>query len=132
MDLGAWKFVSGKCICGACFKDTQRFDKNTYVSNALATPQKDITMDEVNRTLSERGKRYGPFDKHAHITQCLKEVMQRTPGSNWDLLSRDKKEALEMIAHKIGRILNGDPNYKDSWHDIQGYAKLAEDCCVEN
>lgn len=34
-----------------------------------------------------------------------------------------------MIAHKIGRILNGDPNYRDSWDDIAGYAKLAADRC---
>ena len=32
-----------------------------------------------------------------------------------------------MIFHKIGRIVNGDPNYADSWHDIAGYAKLVED-----
>jgi hypothetical protein len=29
-----------------------------------------------------------------------------------------------MIVHKIGRILNGDPNYDDSWADIAGYAQL--------
>jgi len=29
-----------------------------------------------------------------------------------------------MNAHKIGRILNGDPNWSDSWHDIAGYAQL--------
>ena len=28
---------------------------------------------------------------------------------------------------KIGRILNGDPNYHDSWHDIVGYSKLTAD-----
>lgn len=39
----------------------------------------------------------------------------------------DQVEALEMIAHKIGRIINGDPNYADSWHDIAGYAKLVAD-----
>lgn len=32
-----------------------------------------------------------------------------------------------MIAHKLGRIINGDPNYSDSWHDIAGYAKLVAD-----
>jgi hypothetical protein len=32
-----------------------------------------------------------------------------------------------MIAHKIGRILNGDPDYIDSWDDIAGYAKLVAD-----
>ena len=25
------------------------------------------------------------------------------------------------------KILNGDPNYVDNWHDIIGYAKLIED-----
>src|SRR5690606_10084595 len=28
---------------------------------------------------------------------------------------------------KIARILIGDPNYADNWHDIQGYAKLVEE-----
>lgn len=32
-----------------------------------------------------------------------------------------------MIFHKIARILNGDPNYADSWVDIAGYAKLVAD-----
>ena len=39
----------------------------------------------------------------------------------------DQKEALFMIAHKIGRIINGDPDYADSWIDIAGYAKLVGD-----
>jgi hypothetical protein len=32
-----------------------------------------------------------------------------------------------MIAHMLGRILNGDPDYADSWHDIAGYAQLVAD-----
>ena len=46
---------------------------------------------------------------------------------NWPGLTDAQREALEMVAHKIGRILNGDPNYHDSWHDIVGYAKLVAD-----
>lgn len=42
-------------------------------------------------------------------------------------LDDDMVEALEMIAHKVGRILNGDPAYSDSWVDIAGYAKLVAD-----
>ena len=38
-----------------------------------------------------------------------------------------QREGLEMIAHKISRILNGDPNYDDSWVDIAGYAQLVVD-----
>ena len=77
----------------------------------------------VDKTLQERGDRYGPFDGHARITQGIKEAMYE---GNWSNLSDSQKEALEMIAHKIGRILNGDPNYSDSWHDISGYSRLVE------
>ena len=78
----------------------------------------------INRVLAERCSRYGEFDEHAFITQSIKRAMVNSP--NWKRLSDDKKEALEMIAHKMGRILNGDPNYIDSWTDIVGYAKLVE------
>ena len=80
---------------------------------------------DVDKTLEERGKRYGKFTGHAAITQDIKSVMMGT--SKWYTLKPDQKEALDMIAHKIGRILNGDPDYHDSWHDIAGYAKLVED-----
>lgn len=82
-------------------------------------------IKEINETLNERGKRYGSFTGHAHITQNLKTTMQLSP--NWESLAPDQKEALDMIQHKIGRILNGDPNFHDSWHDIVGYAKLVAD-----
>lgn len=81
-------------------------------------------MSDVNETLKNRGARYGSFDKHAAITQALKATLQACKG--WDPLNPSQKEALEMIAHKMGRILNGDPNYADSWHDIAGYATLVE------
>ena len=81
--------------------------------------------DELTNTLAERGERYGVFSGHASIAQGIKQVMRDT--DNWGALSSDKKEALEMIAHKIARIRNGDPEYVDSWHDIAGYSKLIED-----
>lgn len=84
----------------------------------------------IDDTLAERGSRYGEFKSHARITQCLKDVMRNT--DNWKDLTDSQKECLEMIAHKIGRILNGDPNYHDSWHDIVGYAKLVADELLGN
>ena len=79
----------------------------------------------IDKTLDERGTRYGKFKDQATISQALKEVMKMTEG--WDNLSCDQAEALEMIQHKVARILNGDPNYHDSWHDIGGYSKLVAD-----
>ena len=82
-------------------------------------------MTDIAQTLVDRGKLYGSFEGHARITQSLKTAMVAAP--KWSALADDQKEALEMVVHKIGRILNGDPNYHDSWHDIVGYAKLVAD-----
>lgn len=80
---------------------------------------------DVAAILEERGKRYGKFKDHANVTQQLKNVIF---GFNPAIaLEPDQKEALEMIAHKIGRIVNGDPHYADSWVDIAGYAQLVAD-----
>jgi hypothetical protein len=84
----------------------------------------------IEATLQERGARYGDFTDHAKISQDLKQVMMATPG--WQRLTPDKREALEMIQHKVARILNGDPEYHDSWHDIVGYGKLAADRVKSN
>ena len=85
----------------------------------------DIPMPSIDGMLADRGKRYGKFTGHANITQRLKEAMKAAP--NWSRLSDDQKECLEMVAHKTGRILNGDPDYYDSWKDIAGYARLVSD-----
>lgn len=79
-------------------------------------------MSDIDTVLEERGKRYGEFDKHARITQGIKAFM--VSGQSWNRCTPSMKEALEMIAHKIGRIVNGDPMYLDSWVDISGYNEL--------
>ena len=79
----------------------------------------------IEETLKERGSRYGSFEDQGRIEQDIKEAMRKASG--WDNLAADQKSALEMIAVKLSRILKGDPDYADSWHDIQGYAKLIED-----
>lgn len=88
------------------------------------SPHTSISTDEI---LRERGSRYGVFKDHAFITQTLSEFVSDELDSRGKVLSSDQKEALHMIFHKIGRIVNGDPNYSDSWHDIAGYAKLVAD-----
>lgn len=81
-------------------------------------------MSDVTSTLAERGTRYGEFDEQANYAQDMKEILRRSP--NWAKMNNDQREGLDMIANKIARILNGDPNYADSWHDIAGYAQLVE------
>ena len=79
----------------------------------------------VDATLTERGKRYGVYIGQAQISQALQDVMRSTSG--WARMPADARDALMLIGSKIARALNGDPDYADNWHDIQGYAKLVED-----
>lgn len=81
-------------------------------------------MEQVNDILEQRGSRYGEFKTHADITQTLKAVANTYLLSLNKRLNPSQHESLDMIFHKIGRIINGDPNYADSWVDIAGYAQL--------
>jgi hypothetical protein len=78
----------------------------------------------VNEMLAGREARYGSFEGHAEISQHLKGVILKYEAKRGCDLDPDQREALEMICHKIARILNGDPNYADNWIDIAGYATL--------
>ena len=69
--------------------------------------------------LAERGATHGNYADHAQITQDLKVIITSTPG--YQRLTAAQRETLDMTAHKIGRILAGDPNFKDHWDDIAGY-----------
>lgn len=86
-------------------------------------------MTDLADTLAERGARYGDFNDHAALAQKLQDVMREPDG--WANLSPVKRQSLTVIADKIARILSGDPEYRDNWHDIAGYAKLAHDRCVD-
>lgn len=76
----------------------------------------------VQETLKEREQTHGSFKEHATVTQELKQVLYTYNKG----LCYEHTEALDMIFHKIGRILAGNPYHKDHWHDIAGYALLAE------
>lgn len=78
----------------------------------------------IEATLAERGNNYGEFTGHATLSQKLKALLQDHAG--WNRLAWDQREALDMVMHKIARIINGNPDYVDSWHDIIGYVRLVE------
>jgi hypothetical protein len=76
----------------------------------------------IDSLLTGREKTYGAYKNHALIAQRLKNIMRAEP--KYGAMTFYQKESLEMIQHKIARILNGDPNYADNWVDIAGYAQL--------
>ena len=77
----------------------------------------------TEQTLKERGETYGEFRGYAVICRALKSVVLDHSNAKLDDIHL---ESLAMIFSKIARILNGDPNHADNWHDIAGYAILVE------
>lgn len=120
-------------VQGLLNKPTQKKDDwvVTHVSTSdeavnKPKPTNNVSTD-VDATLAERGKRYGTFKGHAAVTYQLKNVLRAHADAMGKTFAFDQAEALDMICHKLGRIVNGDPNYADSWVDIAGYAKLVAD-----
>lgn len=78
-------------------------------------------------TLNERAKDYGKFKDGAALMQGIKRLLADHAAKHGKTFVDDQWEALEMIVHKIGRIVNGNPDKVDHWTDIAGYAKLVAD-----
>ncbi len=84
-----------------------------------------VRQKTIEATLAERQAQYGSFVSVANTTGALMGVIKNS--KNGLTLPYAHEEALHMICSKIARIVNGDYNHLDSWHDIGGYSKLIED-----
>ena len=82
----------------------------------------------IDDLLKDKEATHGLFDDTATIAQTLKAVMRR--GRNWENLPPASKEALELMATKAARILNGDATDPEHWNDIAGYARLRANAFV--
>jgi hypothetical protein len=82
---------------------------------------------DIVATLNERAKDYGKFKDGAALMQGIKRLLADHAAKHGKTFVDDQWEALEMIVHKIGRIVNGNPDKVDHWTDIAGYAKLVAD-----
>lgn len=107
--------LATRSVDGTLTLNPEAFNKEEFLRSA----------SQVERTLAERGSRYGDFLDNANLSQLLEETIRHQSGYN--NLNNLHREALKFIFQKISRIVNGDPNYADNWHDIQGYAKLVEE-----
>ena len=81
----------------------------------------------VQDTLNQRKSQHGDFSNVADVSQSLLQTVQKLRPQQWEELTAVQRDALTMILHKVARIMCGDPNHADHWHDIQGYARLAEE-----
>ena len=87
-----------------------------------------LDLDKLSAVLADRGKTHGDFHDQAAISQQIKRVLARGPTT----LHEPYREALEMIAVKMSRIVSGNPDEVDHWLDIAGYAKLVSDIIERN
>jgi len=83
------------------------------------------TNTNLDLILENRCKTYGDYRDNAKTMQDLKRMFREHPG--WARLNDMHREALDMFALKIGRILVGDPDHRDSWDDIAGYARCVSE-----
>lgn len=88
--------------------------------------------DIVSEITAKRGSVYGPFLHNAIVAQSLKAALRNIPdpdneGLRWEHLPLDVREALDLIALKMSRIVTGSATYLDNWDDICGYAKIVAD-----
>lgn len=77
----------------------------------------------IQETLNDREAKYGDFGELAKAIQAYKSAIRHAPS--WAKMTAVQREAAEMIAVKLCRIVYGDPLHFDSWLDIAGYATLA-------
>ena len=55
----------------------------------------------------------------------MRDLFRQSP--HWEDMDPVCREALDMMACKISRILSGQATYADHWLDIEGYARLARE-----
>ena len=87
----------------------------------------EVESVNVDKTLNARAEMYGKFKDGAALMQGIKRVLADHAAKHNKTFADDQWEALERIVHKIGRIVNGDPDVTDHWVDIAGYATLIAD-----
>jgi len=75
-----------------------------------------------NPILKARETTHGSFRmKSAFIQNIMKNISEL---STYKDMTPDQKESIHMILVKLSRIIYGNPNHKDHWDDIAGYAEL--------
>ena len=81
-------------------------------------------------TIKQRDSVHGNFADTARIAQLLKSVIDHELVNRQQRgqvkLSYVQREVIDLITTKIARIIAGDNNEPDHYHDIGGYALLAE------
>jgi hypothetical protein len=107
--------------------DDEVAEQDTEWQPPEMVPMPDLSTTSVDGILNDRAKDYGKFKDGAALMQSIKRLLAEHARVHDKLFADDQWEAIEMIVHKMGRILNGNPDKVDNWVDIAGYATLVAD-----
>ncbi len=93
------------------------------VITPVSEPEESKTSSATGRLTDTRKQSHGKIQDVGEVSQKFKAITHA--AKNWETMSDSQREALDLIVHKIARILVGDPDFKDHWDDIAGYASIA-------
>lgn len=101
-------------------------------------PMMGQVIDSINNLLKQRGNIYGDIRCNMNCQEELMGVVKRwynshqrhDKGLQATLSERDMiawQGCMEMVMHKIARMITGDPMHLDNYDDGGGYLKLMKD-----
>lgn len=112
-------FITKKRL--VCSKTASLIEYCPDIKIPYKEPEKQSTPS-ISKTLEEHESSHGSFQKNADLFAWYTNNTTFTEAN----ITPIQRLALTMIFLKISRILNGDNNFLDHWHDICGYATLAK------
>ena len=95
--------------------ELRAINNDTFISQ----PEAPLGGDTPS-TIAARQSTHGVFSENTKFIQAAKDLARQ--GPNWATMPAYQREAVDMLMHKIGRILYGDPSHLDHWVDISGYS----------
>lgn len=83
---------------------------------------------DLDPTLAERHASYGSFIENSNYASQFLEILDSAQKYRREkgrpLLLSYQKNAMVMICQKMSRLLSGEASHPDTWHAIEGYARL--------
>jgi len=76
------------------------------------------------KVIEERSKIYGDFNDIAEVSQKIKDMYYVNNAQELDSIIN---EGVDMVIHKLSRVICGGSRYVDNFRDIQGYCQLIID-----
>jgi hypothetical protein len=96
--------------------------KPSLIDNPEWLKDVEVRSSEIDATLAYRQSTHGDFADVAFRAQEIKTSFHY--GTRWHTLSPVQMESLEMLATKLARLVEGDPDFEDHTVDAIGYLTL--------